>query len=53
MTVVAGADGCRRGWICLRKDLQTALITADLYQTAHALIHHGAALVILQMDGVA
>ncbi len=39
MVLVAGADGCRAGWICVRRDLETGTISAEVYKTAHALIY--------------
>lgn len=50
MTVVAGADGCRSGWICIRKDLDTCTISDDAYETADALIHHQPAPAVLAID---
>lgn len=38
MPIVAGADGCPGGWICLTKDLITGALGFQLYPTANAMI---------------
>jgi predicted RNase H-like nuclease len=50
MAIVAGADGCRGGWVCIRKDLETATITADVHKTADTLFHQQPAPTVLAID---
>jgi predicted RNase H-like nuclease len=38
LTRVAGADGCRAGWICAVRDIQTGEIRSRLFDSAAALI---------------
>jgi predicted RNase H-like nuclease len=38
MPIIAGADGCRHGWICVAKETATGTITSRLYPDARSLI---------------
>ncbi|MCH8120708.1 MAG: DUF429 domain-containing protein [Planctomycetes bacterium] len=38
MTIVAGVDGCKAGWLCVAKDLDTGLITSDVFSDAQLLL---------------
>src|SRR5438046_2579780 len=38
MALIAGADGCRGGWVCVCKDLDTSSINTEVYATARALL---------------
>ena len=47
MSVVAGADGCPGGWICIRLDTQTGEISSEMYRTAASLIEQAPEPVVL------
>lgn len=38
MPLVAGADGCPRGWICVVRDTETGAVSWNLFATAAALV---------------
>lgn len=38
MAIVAGLDGCRAGWLCLTKDLETGTIVASIFPSISALL---------------
>jgi predicted RNase H-like nuclease len=38
MTIVAGVDGCKTGWLCIAKDLNTGLITSAVFSNAQLLL---------------
>lgn len=48
MTMVAGADGCKAGWICIRKD--RLALSAAVYANADKLIHQQPAPAVLAID---
>jgi predicted RNase H-like nuclease len=48
MTMVAGADGCKGGWICIRKEGRS--LSANVYPTADDLIQQLPAPTILAID---
>jgi len=50
MPIVAGADGCPGGWICLTKDTNTGAIASLFYPTAQALIFQNPMPAILMID---
>jgi predicted RNase H-like nuclease len=39
MRLVCGVDGCKGGWICISKDLDSGRIAWHLYDTAHELVY--------------
>ena len=40
MAIVAGVDGCKTGWLCVAKDLNTGVITAQVFSNAQLLLQH-------------
>jgi len=40
MAIVAGVDGCKTGWLCVAKDLDTGLITSEVFSNAQLLLQH-------------
>ncbi len=40
MAIVAGVDGCKTGWLCVAKDLDTGLITSEVFSNAKLLLQH-------------
>ena len=40
MAIVAGVDGCKTGWLCVAKDLDTGLITSEVFSNAQVLLQH-------------
>lgn len=38
MAIVAGVDGCKTGWLCVAKDLDTGLITSAVFSNAQLLL---------------
>lgn len=50
MAIVAGADGCPGGWICVTKDTATGYIAHGFFQTARELIFQSPIPAILMVD---
>lgn len=50
MPIIAGADGCPAGWICVTKDLANGTNAHHLYPTAQALIFQNPVPDILAID---
>jgi predicted RNase H-like nuclease len=50
MALIAGADGCRSGWVCVVRDLATGSIDSGLYTMAKALLSQQPTPVILAVD---
>ena len=50
MPIVAGADGCRAGWLCIARDLETGALSSGVYATAQPLIHQTPLPEILTID---
>ena len=38
MTIVAGVDGCRAGWLCITRDLDTGRIESAVFENAESLV---------------
>lgn len=38
MALISGVDGCGGGWLCLSQDIDTDVVTADVYWSARSLI---------------
>jgi predicted RNase H-like nuclease len=38
MTIVAGVDGCRAGWLCITNDLDTGRIESAVFENAKSLV---------------
>lgn len=39
MSFIAGVDGCRAGWLCIWKDIETGKTSHQVFPYAHDLIH--------------
>ncbi len=50
MAIVAGADGCKTGWLCVAKDLDTGLIISDVFGNAQLLLQHKLELSVIAID---
>ncbi len=50
MAIVAGADGCGGGWICVTLDTETGVLASGLYGNAGALVHQVPTPAILMVD---
>ena len=50
MRIIAGADGCRAGWICVTQDQDTGVIRSGVYPDANALIFQEPEPVVLALD---
>ncbi len=50
MARVAGADGCKAGWICISRDLTSGALGVDVFPTARALIRQTPPPEILAVD---
>jgi predicted RNase H-like nuclease len=48
--IIAGADGCRAGWICVTRDQDTGAIRSGVYPKANALIFQEPEPVVLALD---
>ena len=40
MAIVAGVDGCKTGWLCVAKDIDTGLITSEVFSNAQLLLQN-------------
>jgi predicted RNase H-like nuclease len=50
MPVVAGVDGCKRGWLCIRLNVDTGSIDAGCFNTGVELIHQDPPPAIIAID---
>jgi len=50
MTLIAGVDGCKSGWICITRDLATRSVNSVLYPNAKSLIDQTPEPAIIAVD---
>lgn len=50
MRIIAGADGCKAGWICVTRDQGTGVVRSGVYPDANALIFQQPEPVVLALD---
>ena len=50
MAIVAGVDGCKAGWLCVAKDLDTSLITSTVFSNAQILLQQKPEPLIIAVD---
>jgi len=50
MAIVAGVDGCKAGWLCVAKDLDTGLITSAVFSNAQILLQQKPEPLIIAVD---
>ena len=50
MAIVAGVDGCKAGWLCVAKDLDTGLITSAVFRNAQLLLQQKQEPLIIAVD---
>jgi predicted RNase H-like nuclease len=50
MAIVAGVDGCKAGWLCVAKDLDTGLITSAVFSNAQLLLQQKPEPLIIAVD---
>lgn len=50
MQIVAGVDGCKKGWLCVTKNLYTGEINSAVYTDAKSLFHQQPEPLIIAID---
>ena len=50
MTRLAGVDGCRGGWLCITKDVETGEVRAEVFSSARELFSQNPAPAVLTVD---
>ncbi|MFH1614301.1 MAG: DUF429 domain-containing protein [Planctomycetota bacterium] len=50
MGILTGIDGCKNGWICISKDMDTAKIYSEVFPNAKSLLKQLSGSVILAVD---
>jgi predicted RNase H-like nuclease len=50
MTVIAGVDGCKSGWLCVWKNTSNGQINHHVFDNAHDLIHQKPRPLVIAID---
>ncbi len=50
MTIIAGVDGCPAGWLCVRRDMMSGALSAQVFTTVADLMRHTAGVAALTID---
>ncbi|MCK5565422.1 MAG: DUF429 domain-containing protein [Planctomycetes bacterium] len=50
MIIIAGVDGCKSGWLCIKKNLDTGLVSSEVFGNAQSLIQQEPRPLVVAVD---
>lgn len=50
MSTIAGVDGCKGGWLCITKKVETGVVSSEVYSDAQSLLQQNPEPVVVAVD---
>ena len=50
MSIIAGVDGCKAGWLCIKKNIDTGVVSSGVFSNAQSLIRQKPEPLVIAVD---